>query len=206
MPARVLLDRYGILVKEFYRQEKGLLPWYQIFQALKRLEWQGEIRRGYFIEGLSGIQYALPQAVDLLSSLSEKKISNECFVLSTLDPALPFGGNINWGLKDIQDNEIEIRKVQGNHLILIDEKPAIYSEGYASRLTSIKHLTGDEIVKMSKVLKNWLRLTEPVRPKKKIAIEVIDNQPAIDSKYAEHFYKEGFERENKEIVLWPSGL
>ncbi len=59
--ARLLLRRHGILVKEWYRRERGFVPWYEIFQTLKRLEWQGEILRGYFIDGLSGIQYALPE-------------------------------------------------------------------------------------------------------------------------------------------------
>jgi ATP-dependent Lhr-like helicase len=98
--ARLLLHRYGILVKDFYRHETGLLPWYQLFQVLKKLEWQGEIRRGYFIEGLSGIQFALPEAIELLSSLPGKDLIEDSAIISTIDPALPFGMNIDWGLTD----------------------------------------------------------------------------------------------------------
>ena len=39
LQTRLLLHRCGIFVKEWYRRERGLLPWYQIFQILKRLEW-----------------------------------------------------------------------------------------------------------------------------------------------------------------------
>ena len=65
----LLLKRYGILVKEEYRRESNFVNWYNIFQNLKRLEWQGKIRRGFYIERLSGIQFALPEAVDLLEKV-----------------------------------------------------------------------------------------------------------------------------------------
>jgi ATP-dependent Lhr-like helicase len=97
--ARLLLHRYGILVKEWYRRENGLLPWYQIFQALKRLEWQGEIRRGYFISGLSGVQFALPEAVELLDKINRTPVSGDtsALLISTLDPAWPCGGGMDSG-------------------------------------------------------------------------------------------------------------
>ena len=108
--ARLLLHRYGILVKECYRRESGLLPWYEIFQVLKRLEWQGEIRRGYFIAGLSGVQFALPEAVALLEQIQTggEPVKNDAVLLSTADPALPLGGTPGREMQDMHGNKISM--------------------------------------------------------------------------------------------------
>ena len=73
-------------MKECYRRESGLLPWYEIFQVLKRLEWQGEIRRGYFIAGLSGVQFALPEAVEALRATRRLSDDEPVVVLAATDP------------------------------------------------------------------------------------------------------------------------
>jgi len=204
--ALLLLKRNGILVKEFYRRESGFLPWYQIFQVLKRLEWQGEIRRGYFIDGLSGIQYALPEAVELLLSLPDKEVDDNPHILSTIDPLFPFGGNIDWAIDHENGKKLEIRKISGNHLIFVDEKPAIYAENYARRLWTLRSLEKGKMEKVIFSLKNWMRLSDNIRPVKKIEIETINEEPAVDSVFSDLFYKAGFEREGNSIVLWPSGV
>jgi ATP-dependent Lhr-like helicase len=204
--ARLLLQRYGILVKEFYRRETGFLPWYQLFQVLKRLEWQGEIRRGYFIEGLSGIQYALPEAVEILSRLPDKIIDNESYTISTLDPSLPFGGNIDWSICKENGEKIEIKKNLGNHLTFLSEEPVLYSENYANRIWTLTLLKNKELERIFSFFKNWLRLPDTMRPKKKIEIETINDKAATDFVHADLFYKLGFEKEGSVIALWPSGL
>ena len=204
--ARLLLQRYGILVKEFYRREVGFLPWYQIFQVLKRMEWQGEIRRGYFIEGLSGIQFALPEAVELLSTIPDKERGRDCKIMSTIDPALPFGGHIDWEIFHDSGKKLEIRKTPGNHLVFLCEEPVLYSENYGNRLWIVKSLNNKDLENIFNSLKNWLRLPDEIRVRKKIEIEFIDDEVAIESNLAEIFYSVGFEKEGSSIVLWPSGL
>ena len=44
-------------------------PWRVLAPHLARAEWRGEVRRGYFVEGLSGVQYALPGAADALAGV-----------------------------------------------------------------------------------------------------------------------------------------
>ena len=57
-----------------------------------------------------------------------------------------------------------------------------------------------------KSFKNWLRMPAKIRSRKKIEIEFIDDEIAIESNFAEIFYSVGFEKEGASIVLWPSGL
>jgi len=204
--ARLLLLRHGILVKEWYRRENGFAPWFQIFQALKKLEWQGEILRGYFIKGLSGVQYALPEAIELLKSLPDMTASLNSVLLSTIDPALPFGGHVAWDLSNAKGDPLRISRLEGNHLLFIQEQPRIYSENYGRKLWTLQQFDIGEIYLVAEKLKDWLRLPPNLRPIKKSVIREIDGIPAIDSSFCNDFLKSGYEVDGKTIVLWPSGV
>ncbi len=210
--AVLLLRRYGILVKDWYRHERGLLPWFELFRALKRLEWQGEIRRGYFVEGLSGIQFALPEALELLQNLQiESKAPHlPPLLICTVDPALPFGGAVKWDLSDRKGRNIQVTRAGSNHLIFIEEKPVVYGESFGSRLwlsENYKPEMADEIVK---ILKRLLQIPTVIkqkeRPGKKLEVLMIDDQLAIESDLKNIFVRNGFEQEGNKLVLWPSGL
>ncbi len=64
--ARQLLRRWGVLQRSLLDRERLPLPWRDILRACRRLELRGEIRGGRFIAGLSGEQFALPEAVSML--------------------------------------------------------------------------------------------------------------------------------------------
>lgn len=206
--ARLLLQRYGILVKEFYRLEGGLLPWARIFQALRKMEWSGEIRRGYFVLGLSGVQFALPAAVMLLEKIQSGmgyRPSETC-LLSTIDPALPFGGAIEWGITDKAGERIAITRAPSNHLLFYYGRPVIYCENYGARLFLCADYNENVDAVLPEALKIWLRLPDMYRPRKKLEIETIDAVPAAQHSLAAVFTAKGYEIDGDKLALWPSGL
>ena len=71
--ARQWLERYGIVSREMWRRERPAVGWRAIYRELKRLEFRGEVRRGYFVRGLSGAQFALPEAVEMLRSATPRR-------------------------------------------------------------------------------------------------------------------------------------
>src|SRR6478672_674523 len=71
MIARQWLERYGIVSREIWRRERPAIGWRSIYHELKRLEFRGEVRRGYFVRGLSGAQFALPEAVEMLRTTGD---------------------------------------------------------------------------------------------------------------------------------------
>lgn len=64
--ARQLLVRWGVVTKACLERESARLDWGALYPVLSRLEMRGEVRRGYFVEGLPGLQLALPDAVEQL--------------------------------------------------------------------------------------------------------------------------------------------
>src|SRR5262249_10303175 len=70
---RTLVKRWGVLCWQLSRAEAPWLPpWRELVACLRRLEARGEIRGGRFIDGLSGEQYALPEAVGALRELRRR--------------------------------------------------------------------------------------------------------------------------------------
>ena len=87
-----LLERHGILSREMLAVESTHISWNEIAFALRRLEYGGAIRRGWFVRSLSGEQYALPEAVEMLQAARNLIPAREKPVaLSAIDPANPYG-------------------------------------------------------------------------------------------------------------------
>ncbi|HEV2965814.1 MAG TPA: hypothetical protein VGW97_02795, partial [Chthoniobacterales bacterium] len=84
--ARVLLRRYGIVFRRLLERESLNATWYELGRIYRRLEARGEIRGGYFIAGMSGEQFALPEAIGLLRSIRKAAPSHELITLSAADP------------------------------------------------------------------------------------------------------------------------
>jgi ATP-dependent Lhr-like helicase len=84
--ARVLLRRYGVMFRRLLERESLKVSWFELGRIYRRLEARGEIRGGHFVTGVSGEQFALPEAIGLLRSLRKAKPSGELIMLSAADP------------------------------------------------------------------------------------------------------------------------
>ncbi len=83
---RVLLRRYGVVFRRLLDNEPRTLPWWQLVRALRRLEARGDVRGGRFVTGVSGEQFALPEAVGLLRRIRRKAPSGQPVPVSAADP------------------------------------------------------------------------------------------------------------------------
>lgn len=90
--ARQLLARYGIVAHECMEGEMGAWDWGLIYAQLQRLEMRGEVRRGYFVQGMSGVQFALPDVVEQLRGVRDDLSPGAApVVLNAGDPANLYG-------------------------------------------------------------------------------------------------------------------
>ena len=96
-----LLQRHGIVTRETAAQENLPGGFSAVYEVLKALEASGRVRRGYFVAGLGGAQFALPPAVDLLRSLgTSAPEKSEMVMLAATDPANPWGSILRWPQSD----------------------------------------------------------------------------------------------------------
>ncbi len=203
--ARLLLLRYGILVKEWYRRESGLLPWPRLFQVLKRMEWQGEIRRGYFIQGLSGIQFALPEALERLKAIvSAPEPGGTVHLISMADPAFPLSPDL---VPAADGTSALPPRLPGNYLAFNGKGQVIaILENYGVNIRTTHACADADIDALAAALKHLLALPVSLRPRRFLAIERIDDGAAAASPRASAFLDQGYHHDGKCLVLWPSDL
>ena len=91
----LLLERYGIVTRETVLAEGISGGFAGLYGELTNLETLGTARRGYFVEGLGGAQFALPAAIERLRSLRSDEPAGP-LVLGATDPANPFGATLAW--------------------------------------------------------------------------------------------------------------
>ncbi|MEO8669686.1 MAG: DEAD/DEAH box helicase [Tahibacter sp.] len=85
--ARTLLRRYGVVFWRLLEREAAWLPpWRELLRVLQRLEARGEIRGGRFVEGFSGEQFALPDALAGLRRWRNQPRNGELIAVSGSDP------------------------------------------------------------------------------------------------------------------------
>jgi ATP-dependent helicase Lhr and Lhr-like helicase len=85
--ARVLLRRYGVIFwRMLAREASWLPPWRDLLRVLRRLEARGEIRGGRFVAGISGEQFAMPDALAALREIRRKPHGEELVGISGVDP------------------------------------------------------------------------------------------------------------------------
>ena len=84
--AWVLLKRYGVVFKRLLEREGMSIPWRVLLRVYHRLEARGEIRGGRFVAGISGEQFALPDAVGMLRSMRRQGVQDSLISVSAADP------------------------------------------------------------------------------------------------------------------------
>jgi ATP-dependent Lhr-like helicase len=112
--ARTLLRRYGVVFRRMLERESIRVTWFELCRAYRRLEAQGAIRGGYFVNGVSGEQFALPEAVGLLRSIRKKPASGTLITISGADP-LNLAGILSPGMR--------ITAISAHRILLRDGVP-----------------------------------------------------------------------------------
>jgi ATP-dependent Lhr-like helicase len=94
-----MLERHGVVTRGAVVAEHVPGGFAAVYNVLKAFEDTGRARRGYFVEGLGGAQFAVPGAVDRLRSMTDRHRpgdDNACVVLAATDPANPYGAALPW--------------------------------------------------------------------------------------------------------------
>jgi ATP-dependent Lhr-like helicase len=86
LAARALLLRYGVVFKRLLAREAGAPAWRELLLEFRRLEARGEIRGGRFVSGMSGEQFALPEAVGQLRAVRRQAGSGRLIAVGAADP------------------------------------------------------------------------------------------------------------------------
>jgi ATP-dependent Lhr-like helicase len=191
--AELLLERQGIVTRDGVRAE-GIPGGYgAVYAELRALETLGLCRRGYFVEGLGGAQFALGGAVERLRELREPPEDTDAFVLAAADPAQPYGAALPWPRRA----GARAARVAGAYVVLLGGEPVLYVERGGRSLTPLRD--PDEA---------WLRpalaaLVTHVRTGglKRLAVERFDGEAVVESDAMTLLVEAGFLAGPRRAVL-----
>ena len=190
MIARQWLERYGVVTRDWWRRERPPISWRAIYHELRRLEYRGEIRRGYFVKGLGGAQFAMPHAVERLRGAATDS-DPPFIVMAASDPANAY----SLTLEHVDRDPLGRPRGSGALLVTRAGRIIIAVEGRGRRLGFAADLTTAEATDAVRELVAHLSRGERTRRRRGIQVETIDGRPALTSPYIVALQAAGFRRE-----------
>jgi ATP-dependent helicase Lhr and Lhr-like helicase len=192
--AELLLERQGIVTRDGVRAE-GIAGGYgAVYGELRALETVGVCRRGYFVEGLGGAQFALPGAVERLRELRNAE-EDEPLVLAAADPAQPYGGVLPWPRRAAA----RAARVAGAHVVLLGGEAALYVERGGRSLVPLREPDPEWLRPALDALVAWVRADRGRR----LSVERFDGRPVVESDVLQLLVEAGFLAGPRRAVLRP---
>jgi ATP-dependent helicase Lhr and Lhr-like helicase len=189
--AELMMERYGIVTRETVLAEGVPGGFSTLYGELGNLELLGTARRGYFVEGLGGAQFALPGAVERLRSLPEADGSH--LVLAATDPANPYGASLPWPKLE---GGRRPGRTPGAHLLLRDGEPLVFVERGGRGLLRLRRMEGGELEAAMRALADAVSAGHLP----KLAIEKLDGEAVIGSGHEEALIGAGFSRGPRKLT------
>jgi ATP-dependent Lhr-like helicase len=194
--AELLLERQGIVTRDGVRAEGIPGGYASVYGELRALETLGLCRRGYFVEGLGGAQFALGGAVERVRELRPVDGEpEEPLVLAAADPAQPYGAVLAWPRR----SGARAARVAGANVVLLGGQAALFVER-----------GGRSIVPLREPDESWLRpalaaLVDHARRSgaKRIAVERFDGLPVGESEAMPLLLEAGFLQGPRRAVFRP---
>ena len=174
----LLLERQGVLTRAGALAEGVPGGLTTLYPVLNHLEETGRIRRGYFVEGLGGLQFALPGAVDRLRTPDRNE---EPVILAAADPANPYGTLIPWP----EHAGGRASRSAGAYVVLHDGRPLVFLERGGK--TAVLLTRDPELHPVAAGA-----LTEIGLRHRRLTIETIDGDPAGDHPLGAALLESGF--------------
>ena len=188
--AELLLERHGIVTRDGVRAEGVPGGYAPVYRELKKLETLGICRRGYFVEGLGGAQFALPGAVE---RLREKPDGEEPLVLAAADPAQPYGAALPWPKRA----GARAARVAGAYVISLSGEPVLFVERGGRSLVPLREPDERELRRALEALVAHARRTGT----KRLSVERFDGEAVTESELMPLLVEAGFLAGPRRAVL-----
>jgi ATP-dependent Lhr-like helicase len=185
------LDRYGVVARDWWRRERPSVPWRAIYRELRRMELRGHVRRGYFVAGLAGAQFALPDAVERLrAQRDEPEAEAPIVVMAMSDPANPYTLALPPELRGPLDRP----RGAGALIVTRRGRVVLSVESRGRRVSVAADRTETDITAAASALAAHLARTTAGVRRRIPPLETIDGMPAAGSQWGAAFAQAGYRR------------
>ena len=177
-------------------------PERSLYRVLGQMELSGEVRRGYFVEGLSGMQFALPEAARQLQELGDS-VKNTCaaLLIHSLDPANLYGTGAPFDFPLIEAGNRTMPRRPGNWLVLRQGHPVLLIEQHGKRISHSSKLQGTDLAESVACLGTML-YDGSLAKRHKLIVETWNEAPVLDSPGRDLLQGAGFVRDYNGMTLY----
>ena len=194
--ATTLLDRHGLVARETAAVEALGGGFGSVYRVLRSMEEAGKLRRGYFVEGLGGAQFAYPGVVDRLRRVRDESAAAEVVVLAATDPANAYGWLLPW--PEVTGAEGQgPRRAAGAAVVLVGGVPVLYLDRSGRRLRTFADATEETLSLALPALREVAR----TRPRRALALEKVDGEHAPAWAHVRLLRDAGFKEEYRFMRL-----
>jgi ATP-dependent Lhr-like helicase len=199
----LLLERYGLASRELAGLDPWLLSWRVLYEVLSRLELSGEVRRGYFVEGLSGAQFASPEAAALLQERHAPSTAAEPLVLlHSMDPANLYGAGAPFDVPLLDGGTRPLLRRAGNWLVLKAGRPVLLVEQQGRKLTALASASAEEVSAAAACLPGMFDQQKGLTGKHKLTVQEWNGRPVTQTEGRELLERAGFVRDYQGMTLY----
>ena len=186
--ARKWLERYGIVSRDWWNKERPAVGWREIYHELKRLEFRGEVQRGYFVTGLAGAQFALPEAVEMLRAAGPDE-EEATIVMPTSDPANVYALTL---ASSTAPDPLARPRGAGALLVTRAGRIVLTSESRGARIRVRTDASQDDVREAASALGARLVRRAGSGRRRDLVVETIDGERAAGSRWAQVFIEAGY--------------
>jgi len=199
--ADVLLQRYGVVARELALMDPWMPPWRILYEVLSRMEMAGTVRRGYFVEGLSGAQFALLEGIRLLQDAGlPSQATAPVLLLHSLDPANLYGSGAPLDIPLLDGGTRPLLRRPGNWLVQRAGRPILIMEQHGKRLTALASASRDDRAAAVACLPGVLDGLRGTRHK--LTVAEWNNRPVTETEGRELLEAAGFVRDYQSMTLY----
>ena len=181
--ARLLLGRYGVLARELAPDD-----WSTLRHTLLRMEYGGEVVRGYFVQGLSGEQYALAEVPGELDHPSRR--AEPHVLVNAVDPANLWGRV--FALTRGDGARVAAPRILQNWLVFRDGRPILLAEGHGRDLTPLAGWDAVDFPGAIAALQALMDRPLTLRPVRRLEVLTWDGRPVRQSEAFDALVRAGF--------------
>ncbi|MEA2445564.1 MAG: ATP-dependent helicase Lhr and Lhr-like helicase, partial [Thermoleophilales bacterium] len=197
--AEILLERYGIVTREQALAEGVPGGFSAVYPELANLETLGTARRGYFVEGLGGAQFAIGAAVERLRGLRSDEPAGG-LVLAATDPANPYGASLPWPKRE-NDPGRRPQRVPGAYVVTLDAEPVLYVERSGKGLLALRDPAEGEGAWLPEALEALADAVNRGRVPVRLQVERFDGDPIVGSEFEPLLIDAGFRQGPRKLTL-----
>ena len=196
--ARQLLQCYGIVTRQSLEGDsEGAWEWAVLYREFQLMEMRGEVRRGYFVQGLPGVQFALPEAVERLREWTRPLTpgAEDLVLLNACDPGNLFGPALP-GFDEQEHDPARFTRIPANYIVLLRGRPVLLLETGGQRVVTLPDLPPGTLRQALELAVEHAGATQ-----RRLTLGEWNGEPILDSAFSPILEATGFRREAL-VYVW----